>query len=76
MMAQLREQSPSKREVVGSSWFVIFVEIGKYIGLFPLITIQGGGRTFSSLIFWFKKCSYPLEKSKKNSNSPWKFRLF
>ena len=31
----------------------------------------GGGRTFSALIFWFIKCSYPLEKSKKNSNSPW-----
>ena len=48
----------------------------RFIGLFHLITIQGCGRNFSALIFWFKERSYPLEKSKKKSNSPWKFSFY
>ena len=45
-------------------------------GLFHLITIQGGGQTFSALIFWLKKRSYPWKNLKKKFQIAWKFSFF
>ena len=42
----------------------------------PFNNHTGGWTNSFALIFWFKKCSYPLENLKEKSNRPWKFSFF
>ena len=64
-------------------WLISF-RPGSYIGPFHLKSIQGGGRTFSGLIFFLKICGNSMEKGpnshippgKKISKSLGKFLLY